>query len=56
MAQWIMIIIAIGTIVYNTIITRAILKNDIKHLGIDVQAIKSRLDNLYDILVRNGLK
>jgi len=42
-AKWIIIIIAIGTIAYNTIATHVISKNDIKHLQEDVTEIKKLL-------------
>lgn len=36
MGQWVLIIVMIMTVVYNTIVTHAILKNDVKHLKEDV--------------------
>jgi len=35
-AKWIMVVIAVGTIAYNTIVTQVVLKNDMKHLTNDV--------------------
>ena len=44
-AKWIIIILAIATIAYNTVATHVIAKNDIKHLQKDVTEIKTLLLN-----------
>lgn len=42
-AKWIVIILAIATIAYNSIATHVIAKNEIKHLQEDVREIKDLL-------------
>jgi len=42
-AKWVIIVIVLGTIVYNGIAARVIVKNEIKHLAEDVREIKKLL-------------
>ena len=51
-AKWIIIIIAIGTILYNTIATHVVARNEIKHLTQAVQNNSKRIDNLTDIVIQ----
>ncbi|GAH36455.1 unnamed protein product [marine sediment metagenome] len=39
MAQWILTVIAIAAVFYNTVVTHIILKNDVKHLKENVDRI-----------------
>ena len=52
MAEWIAIIIAIGTVLYNTIVTHVVLKNDVKHLVKDVEEIKTDVRELRQCLLK----
>lgn len=40
MAEWTIVIIAVVGLIYNSIVTHAVLKNDVKHLIEDVAEIK----------------
>lgn len=46
MTQWIMVGLAIGAVLYNTIVTHVVMKNDIRHLQEDVAENKSCLKKL----------
>ena len=46
MAQWILAIIALAVVVYNTIITHVVLKNDVRHLAADIKETKDELKKL----------
>lgn len=46
MAQWILVTIAIAGLIYNTIVTHVIMKNDLKHLKEDVAENKDYLKEL----------
>lgn len=49
--KWILVAIAVGTILYNTIVTHAVLKNEVKHLAIDMAEVKKKLWDLVKILI-----
>ena len=46
MAQWILAIVALMVVVYNTVITHVVLKNDVRHLAADVKEMKAELSKL----------
>lgn len=52
-AQWILAIIAIGAVVYNTIVTHVVMRNDIKHLQEDCEKIWQKIDELYKYLLEH---
>lgn len=57
LAKWILVGLAIGGVVYNTIVTHAVLKNDVKHLQGDFeklhQWVKQELRDLRNYLMGN---
>lgn len=48
MAQWILAIIAVIVVIYNSIVTHVIMRNEIKHLQNDMSEVKDRLNKLFD--------
>ena len=42
-ASWIMVVVAVLVLAYNTVAVHVIAKNDIKHIQADVKEIKSLL-------------
>jgi len=55
-AKWIIIIIAIGTIVYNTIATHVIAKNEMKHVIKTVEKLDKKVDGLSKLLIDHIIK
>ncbi len=45
-AKWILVVIAVVTVIYNTIVTHAFLKNDVKHLVEDMAEVKKQVWDL----------
>ena len=50
-AKWVLIALAILTIAYNTVVTHAVVRNDVKHLQQDVVRVEQGLAKLYDYLL-----
>ena len=50
-AKWIIIIIAVGTILYNTVVTHTIVRNDVKHLQQDVAEVKQAVQYIERCLI-----
>lgn len=50
--QWIIAVIAIGTLIYNSVVTHAFLRNDIKHLKEDMIEIKKQLWSIAQKLMK----
>jgi len=46
MVQYILPVLAIIAVLYNTIVTHVVLKNDVKHLAADNKEIKEKLDKV----------
>lgn len=46
MAQWIIVAIAVLGLIYNSIVTHATLKNDVKHLAADVKEMRQLLNDI----------
>lgn len=46
MAQWICVAIAIGGLIYNSIVTHVTLKNDVKHLREEVNCLREKIEKL----------
>lgn len=51
LARWIIVILAILTIAYNTIATHVISKNEIRHLQNDMQEVKQEVRDLRNYLM-----
>ena len=49
---WVVVIIALGGIAYNAITSRAIQKNELKHIGKNIQTIERRLERIEEYLWR----
>lgn len=47
LAAWAIVVIMCLTIVYNSITTNIILKNDVKHLKDDIQEVKEDIQDIY---------
>lgn len=43
LARWILVGLAVGGVIYNTIVTHAVLKNDIKHLRNEFEHFKTEI-------------
>lgn len=55
MAQWILTGVALAAIIYNTIVTHVVLKNDVKHLAAGQKELKDKLDKLiFHLLPKSG--
>ena len=50
-AKWIIVILAIATIAYNTVATHVIAKNEIKHVILNQTRIEKKVDNLSDLII-----
>jgi len=57
LARWILAILAVGGVIYNTIVTHVILKNDVKHLRKDFEdfekVVRQELRDLRNYLMEN---
>ena len=51
LAKWVVIAIAIGTIIYNTLVTHVVLKNDVRHLETAVKETKQEVRDLRNYLL-----
>jgi len=51
LAKWAAILIALAAIAYNAIDTRAILKNDVKHIQSDIVEIKQDVRELRTFII-----
>lgn len=56
MAQWILVILAFGTVVYNTIVMQIVMRNDIKHLQEETKKLWNKIDELYKYLLEHRIK
>ena len=54
--QWIMILIILLGTVYNAVISRTILKNDVKHIAEDITEVKQQVTGLTTILLEHFMK
>jgi len=52
-AQWILAIVAIAAVIYNTIVTHVIMRNDIKHLKEDNSKIWDKIEKIYTYLLEH---
>lgn len=52
-AKWVSVAIVILVILYNTIVTHVILRNDVQHLQQDVTEFKQDLRDLTNFLLRD---
>lgn len=50
-AKWIIVALAVGGMIYNTIVTRAVTLNDIKHLKTDMADIKQDVRDLRNLFL-----
>lgn len=50
--QWIFISFTIVAIVYNTIVTHVILKNDVKHIQSQIKEVKQAIRDLHNLLMK----
>lgn len=50
--QWILTGLALAAIIYNTIVTHVILKNDVKHLKEGLREVKQEMRDLHNLLMK----
>lgn len=51
LAKWILVAIAIGGFIYNTLVTHVVLKNDVRHLETTVKEVKEEVKYLRNYLL-----
>ena len=54
--QWIMIMIILAGTIYNAVVSRTILKNDVKHIAEDITEVKQQMTGLTTILLEHFMK
>ena len=54
--QWIMIMIILAGTIYNAVVSRTILKNDVKHIAEDITEVKRQVTGLTTILLEHFMK
>lgn len=54
LAKWIIVGMAVGGLIYNVIVTHAILKNDVKHLQKSVDSIWNEINEIKKILIERS--
>lgn len=54
--QWVIVGLAVGGLVYNVIVTNAIIKNDVKHLQKSVDSIWKKIDEIQKYLLERDKK
>lgn len=52
--KWVIVAFAVGGLIYNTIVTYAILKNDVKHLSADMIEVKQEVKQINKYLIEGS--
>jgi hypothetical protein len=52
-AKWIIVILAIATIAYNSVATHVIAKNEVRHVILNQEKMDKKIDSLSELLLNH---